>query len=165
MTAGISNIGLGAVFAVFVLVARVRLGTGPLGYGLLLAASAIGGIAGGQLADRAVAAVGPGGVLRAEMIVEILTYLGFALTRSAIIAAVLLALLGMHLVMFSAVSASLRQSLAPAAMLGRVHGAYRVVSNGGMLGARHSAALSAPLSGSPHRSCLASRYRPPLRVG
>lgn len=133
LTAGISNVGLGAVFAVFVLVARVRLGVGPLGYGLLLATSAIGGIAGGLLADRAVAAVGAGWVLRAEMIVEILTYLGFALTRSAIIAAVLLALLGMHLVMFSAVSASLRQSLAPATMLGRVHGAYRVVSNGGML--------------------------------
>src|SRR5207302_7254726 len=65
--------------------------------------------------------------------VEILTYLGLALTRSVIIAGVLLALLGLHLVMFSTVSASLRQSLAPADMLGRVHGAYRVASNGGML--------------------------------
>jgi MFS family permease len=35
--------------------------------------------------------------------------------------------------MFSTVSASLRQSLAPANMLGRVHGAYRVASNGGLL--------------------------------
>jgi MFS family permease len=133
LAVGISDVGLGAVFAVFVLVARGRLGVGPLGYGLLLAASAIGGIAGGLLADRAVATIGAGWVLRAEMIVEILTYLGLALTRSAVIAGVLLALLGMHLVMFSAVSASLRQSLAPAGMLGRVHGAYRLVSNGGML--------------------------------
>jgi predicted MFS family arabinose efflux permease len=133
LTVGISNVGLGAVFSVFVLVARVRLGVGPLGYGLLLAASAIGGIAGGLLADRAVAAIGAGWVLRVEMIVEIFTYLGLALTRSAIIAGVLLALLGMHLVMFSTVSASLRQSLAPANMLGRVHGTYRVASNGGML--------------------------------
>jgi predicted MFS family arabinose efflux permease len=39
----------------------------------------------------------------------------------------------MHLIMFSAISASLRQSLAPANMLGRVHGAYRVASNDGML--------------------------------
>jgi MFS family permease len=133
LTVAISDVGLGAVFSVFVLVARVRLGVGPLGYGLLLGASAIGGIAGGLLADRAVSAIGAGSVLRAEMIVEILTYLGFALTRSAIIAAVLLALLGMHLVMFSTVSASLRQSLAPANMIGRVHGAYRLASNGGML--------------------------------
>lgn len=133
LTVGISDVGLGAVFSVFVLVARVRLGVGPLGYGLLLAASAIGGIAGGLVADRAVRAIGAGWVLRAEMIVEILTYLGLALTRSAIIAGVLLALLGLHLVMFSTVSASLRQSLAPANMLGRVHGAYRVASNGGML--------------------------------
>src|SRR6266567_1393837 len=133
LTVAISNVGLGAVFSVFVLVARVRLGVGPLGYGLLLATSAVGGIAGGLLAERAVAAMGAGWVMRVEMIVEILTYLGFALTRSVIVAGVLLALLGMHLVMFSAVGASLRQSLAPASMLGRVHGAYRVASNGGML--------------------------------
>jgi MFS family permease len=133
VTVAVSDVGLGAVFSVFVLVSRVRLGVGPLGYGLLLAASAVGGIAGGLLADRAVSAIGAGWVLRAEMIVEILTYLGLALTRSAIVAGVLLALLGLHLVMFSTVTASLRQSLAPANMLGRVHGAYRLASNGGML--------------------------------
>jgi len=133
MTVAVSDVGLGAVFAVFVLVARDRLGVGPVGYGLLLGASAVGGIAGGLLADRAVVTIGPGWVLRVEMIVEILTYPGLALTRSAVIAGILLALLGMHLVMFSAVSASLRQSLAPPDMVGRVHGAYRVASNGGML--------------------------------
>jgi predicted MFS family arabinose efflux permease len=133
LAAGISNIGLGAVFSVFVLAARARFGTGPSGYGLLLAASAAGGLAGGLLAARAVGSAGAGWVLRAEMIVETFTYLGLALTRSAMAAGALLALLGMHLVMFSTVSASLRQSLAPAGMLGRVHGAYRLVSNGGML--------------------------------
>jgi MFS family permease len=133
LTVAVSDVGLGAVFSVFVLVSRVRLGVGPLGYGLLLAASALGGFAGGLLADRAVAAIGAGWVLRAEMIVEILTYLGLALTRSAVIAAILLALLGMHLVMFSTVGASLRQALTPANMLGRVHGAYRMAGNGGML--------------------------------
>jgi MFS family permease len=133
LTAGISNIGLGAVFSVFVLAARARFGTGPSGYGLLLAASAAGGLAGGLLADRAARSAGAGWVLRAEMVVETFTYLGLALTRSAVTAGALLALLGMHLVMFSTVSASLRQSLAPAGMLGRIHGAYRLVSNGGML--------------------------------
>ena len=133
LTVAVSDVGLGAVFSVFVLVSRVRLGVGPLGYGLLLATSAIGGIAGGLLADRAVATFGAGWVLRVELLVEVLTYLGLALTRSAIIAGVLLALLGMHLVMFSTVSASLRQSVAPANMLGRVHGAYRLASNGGLL--------------------------------
>jgi MFS family permease len=133
VTVAVSNVGLGAVFAVFVLVARSRLGAGPVGYGLLLAACAAGGVAGGLLAERAIRVIGAGWVLRAEMIVEILTYLGLAVTHNAIIAGVLLALLGMHLVMFSTVGASLRQSLAPADMLGRVHGAYRLASNGGML--------------------------------
>ncbi len=133
LTAGISNVGLGAVFSVFVLAARARFGTGPSGYGLLLAASAAGGLAGGLLASRAAGSIGAGWVLRGELAVETFTYPGLALTRSAIVAGALLALLGMHLVMFSTVSASLRQSLAPAGMLGRVHGAYRLVSNGGML--------------------------------
>jgi MFS family permease len=132
VTVAVSNVGLGAVFAVLVLVARVRLGVGPLGYGILLASSAVGGIVGGLLADRVIAAIGAGWVLRAEMIVEILSYLGLAVTHSAVAAGVLLALLGMHLVMFSTVSASLRQSLAPPDMLGRVHGAYRAASNGGL---------------------------------
>ncbi len=35
--------------------------------------------------------------------------------------------------MFSSVGATLRQSLAPPGMLGRVQGAYRAVSNSGML--------------------------------
>ncbi len=132
-TVAVSNVGLGAVFSVFVLIARARLEAGPVGYGLLLAATAAGGIVGGLLTDRAVTALGAGWVLRAEMIAEVLSYLGLGLTRSAVVAGVLLALLGLHLAMFSAVSASLRQSLAPANMLGRVHGAYRVASNGGLL--------------------------------
>jgi predicted MFS family arabinose efflux permease len=132
-TVGISNLGLGAVFSVFVLIARVRLGTGPVGYSLLLVAIAGGGIAGGLAAPLVVTAIGAGRALRLEFTVEVLTYLGLALTPNVIVAAVLLALLSLHLVIFSTIGASLRQSLTPPGMLGRVHGAYRVVSNGGML--------------------------------
>jgi predicted MFS family arabinose efflux permease len=133
LAAAVSNVGLGAVFSVFVLIARVRLGIGPVGYSLLLAAVASGGLIGGLLAGRVVAAIGAGTALRVELAVETLSYLGLLLIRDAAAAAALLALLAMHLTIFSAVSASLRQSLAPPDMLGRVQGSYRAVSNGGML--------------------------------
>jgi predicted MFS family arabinose efflux permease len=152
LAAALSNLGLGALFSVFVLFARVRLGTGPLGYGLLLAVMAAGGLLGGLAAGRVTAAVGAGTALRGELVVEVLTYLGLLLTRDPVAAAVLLAFLAANLAVFSSVGATLRQSLAPPGMLGRVQGAHRAVSNGGMLagaalgGVLTSAAgLTAPL--------------------
>lgn len=129
LAAALSNVGLGALFSVFVLFARVRLATGPLGYGLLLAAVAAGGLLGGLAAGRVTSAVGPGPALRVELAVEALTYLGLLLTRDPVAAAVLLAFLAV----FSSVGAALRQSLAPPGMLGRVQSGCRAVSNSGLL--------------------------------
>lgn len=152
LAAALSNVGLGALFSVFVLFARVRLGTGPPGYGLLLAAVAVGGLLGGLVAGRVTSAVGPGTALRVELAVEALTYLGLLLTRDPVAAAVLLAFLAANLTVFSSVGAALRQSLAPPGMLGRVQGAYRAVSNGGTLAGAalgglltSAAGLTAPL--------------------
>jgi predicted MFS family arabinose efflux permease len=133
LAAALSNLGLGALFSVFALFARVRLGTGPLGYGVLLAVIAAGGLLGGLAAGRVISAVGAGPALRAELVVEALSYLGLLLTRAPVAAAALLAFLAANLALFSSAGAALRQSLAPPGMLGRVQGAYRAVSNGGML--------------------------------
>lgn len=132
ITVGLSNLGLGATFSILVLVARQRLGLGPIGYATLLTAGAAGGIAGGLAAARITATLGAGTVLRAGLLVELLVHLCLALTHSAITATVMLALLSLHLVVFSTIGASLRQTLVPAAVLGRVHSAYRLVTNGGM---------------------------------
>ncbi|MFI6519104.1 MFS transporter [Spirillospora sp. NPDC050679] len=133
ITVGTSNVGLAATSAVLVLIARDRFGVGAVGFGALLAVLAVGGAAGGLLAGRIAAALGPGTTLRAGLVVEGAVYVGAALTRDVVVAGVLVALLGLHLVLFSAIVASLRQSLAPPEMLGRVHSAYRVVTNAGML--------------------------------
>ncbi|MGK5551472.1 MFS transporter [Actinomadura kijaniata] len=132
-TVAVSNVGLGAVSAVLVLIAHERLGVGAVGYGLLLAALAVGGGAGGLLAGRIVRLAGPGTVLRAGLVVETLVHLGAGATRNAVVAGLLLALMGLHLVVFSAIVASVRQSLVPAELLGRVHGAYRLVTVAGLL--------------------------------
>jgi predicted MFS family arabinose efflux permease len=44
----------------------------------------------------------------------------------------MLGILGFHLLLFSTINMSLRQSIAPPDLLGRVHSAYRLLSNGGM---------------------------------
>ena len=152
LAAALSNLGLGALFSVFALFARVRLGTGPLGYGVLLAVMAAGGLLGGLAAGRVISAVGAGTALRVDLVVEALTYVGLLLTRDLVVAAALLAFLAANLAVFSSVGAALRQSLAPPGMLGRVQGAYRAVSNGGMLAGAalgglltSAAGLTAPL--------------------
>jgi MFS family permease len=84
--------------------------------------------------------------------VEALTYVGLLLTRDPVAAAALLGFLSANLAVFSSVGATLRQSLAPPGLLGRVQGAYRAVSNGGLLAGAalgglltSAAGLTAPL--------------------
>jgi MFS family permease len=133
ITVAMSNLGLGATLSILVLVARQRLGLDPVGYGVLLTATAVGGIAGGLVADRVATAVGPGTVLRFGLLVEALAHAGMALTRDAVLAGAILAVLGLELLVFSTINMSVRQSVAPRELLGRVHSAYRLVSNGGLL--------------------------------
>ncbi|MFI0486127.1 MFS transporter [Actinomadura sp. 9N215] len=132
VTVGLSNLGLGAVFSIAVLIARERLGVGPVGYGFLLTAGAVGGVIGGLTAGRIIALLGTGTTLRTGLIIEMLVHLGLALTHSAIVAGGLFALLSLHLIVFSTIGASLRQQIVPARLLGRVHSAYRLVTNSGM---------------------------------
>ncbi len=133
ITVAVSNVGLGAALSIMVLIAYERLGLDSVGYGLLLAATAVGGIAGGLLANRVLRLIGPGTVLRVGMVVEALVHVGLALAGDAIAMGVILAMLGLHLMIFSTVCATLRQELVPTELLGRVHSAYRMGSNAGML--------------------------------
>lgn len=151
LTVALENLTLGSVLSILVLIAQDRLGLDSVGYGLLVAAMAVGGIAGGLVAARVIRLLGPGTTLRIGFILEALTHLGLALTRSAILAGVIGAVLGLHLMLFSTLNSSLRQSLTPPDLLGRVHSAYRLLSNGGLLlGAAtggllaHSFGLTAP---------------------
>ncbi|HEV2779812.1 MAG TPA: MFS transporter [Actinophytocola sp.] len=133
VTVALSNVTLGAMMSIMVLVAQERLGLGSVGYGILLAGTAVGGIIGGLIAPRVVRRLGPGTVFRLDLVVEALTQLGLALTRDAVAAGMIIATLGLHLIVFSTVSASLRATLTPSGLLGRVHSAYRLLSNGGLL--------------------------------
>lgn len=147
ITVAIENVLLGAVTSIMVLIAHERLGVGPVGYGLLLSASAVGGVLGGLLAGRTVGWFGAGSALRAGLVLEVLCYLGLAVTRTVWLAGVIVGFLGLHLVTFSTIYATLRQSLPPADMIGRVHSAYRVLSNSGLLAGAFLGGLGARFLG------------------
>ncbi|HET9142649.1 MFS transporter [Actinophytocola sp.] len=129
----VSNLMLGAVLSILVLLAQQRLGLGPFGYGLLLTAAGVGGIAGGLATARVVAAIGTGTTIRAGLVVETLCAPIMVVTTSPVVVAAIMVVLGMHLVTSSTIGATLRQSLAPPDMLGRVHSAYRLLTSVGML--------------------------------
>ena len=128
---GLMNLTLFAATAIMVLYAQERLGLGPVGYGVLLACLAIGGISASLVAGRVVGWLGPATTMRIGLLIEASMHLVLALTRSPLVAGAILALFGFHAMIWSVVSVSLRQELIPGRLLGRVNSAYAVFSYGG----------------------------------
>jgi MFS family permease len=128
---GLMNLTLSAATAILVLYAQERLGLGPVGYGVLIACLAIGGISASLVAERVVGWLGPATTMRVGLLIEASTHLVLALTSSPLMAGVILAAFGFHAMIWSVVSVSLRQELIPGRLLGRVNSAYAVLSYGG----------------------------------
>jgi MFS family permease len=128
---GLMNVTLFAAIAIMVLYARERLGLGPVGYGVLVACLAVGGLSASLVAERVIGWLGPATTMRIGLVIEAATHLVLALTASALVASAILALFGFHAMIWNVVSISLRQELIPAQLLGRVNSAYAVFSYGG----------------------------------
>lgn len=134
----LASVGYMLPFSILVLFAQERLELSGLGYGLLLAFSALGGLPGSFLAARLRKRVGYRWLIVASLLLGALTLGGLALTTNPIIAAVLLAMYIFHAVIWNICSLSLRQRLVPDDLLGRVGGAARVL---GLLGLVAGSAL------------------------
>jgi MFS family permease len=137
------NITFGAAFSIWVLYARENLGLSELGYGLLLAAFAVGGVIGsaayGSLERRFAYAT----LLRVGLIIETLTHLALALTRSPYFAAVVIATFGAHAIVWGTTSTTVRQRAVPDALLGRVTSVYLIGGVGALaLGALLGGAIA-----------------------
>jgi len=140
------NITFGAAFGIWVLYATERLGLSELGFGALLACTAVGGLIGsmlfGSLEKRATYAT----LLRIGLIFETFTHLMLALTRSYLVAGVVMVLFGVHAIVWGTTSTTVRQKSVPASLLGRVNSAH-------MLGSFGALALGSMLGGA-----IASRW-------
>jgi hypothetical protein len=115
---GVTNLALTAGDAILVLLAQRQLGLGSVGYGLLLASYAVGGLLGSLLAVR----VG--------------RWLG---TGTIIVGGVLVAVEGFALTIDNVVGVSLRRAIVPDALMGRVVATswlvtLRTMPAGGVLG-------------------------------
>ena len=127
------NVTFGAAWSVLVLYASERLGMGPVGFGLLTTAVAVGGIVGivsyGRLTggSRWATSCGPG------LIIETLTHLSLAITTSSIVALGTLVVFGAHAFVWGTTSNVVRQRAVPDELLGRVTGVYRVATIGGLV--------------------------------
>ena len=127
---GVTNLLAGAWLAILVLFAKDELHITDAGYGLLLAAFAAGGTLGSLLAARLSHRFGTARILLAEVLLEGITTVALGLTSNAWLAGALLVALGFQVLVWNAGSASLRQSLLPDQLIGRVVSAYHIISMG-----------------------------------
>lgn len=108
----------------------VHLPAGDFGYVLL--AAGVGGVAGGLATPLLARRLGRGRMLVAGAVVAAVPVLLMGLTRSGYVAALLFAIASAGVMVWNVLTMSLRQTLIPPELFGRVQGAYRTVVWGGI---------------------------------
>jgi MFS family permease len=148
---GVFNFGNQMGQAVLVLLATQTLHVGTRGYGLLLAVTAVGSVAGGLVSPAVTRWLGMLPSLIIAGAVDAAVFAGLGLAPDPAVAALMLAGQGFTVTMWNVVTVSLRQQVVPAPLLGRVNSVYRMLGWGLMpLGAlaggfvAHAAGLRAP---------------------
>jgi len=137
--------------AILVLLATQTLHVSARGYGLLLAASAVGSVIGGVVNPVLTRRLGLLPSLVLPAVIDAAAFVGIGLAPSPIVVAALLAVQGFSVTMWNVVTVSLRQRIVPGPILGRVNSVYRMLGWGLMpFGAlaggfvAHAAGLRAP---------------------
>ena len=129
--------------AVLVLYAQELLGLGSAGFGILLAAGALGSLIGTFVASRLATRIGRRWTLAGSVAIAGLAELGLGLTATPVAAAIALAVAGACAVVWNVITVALRQRLVPDDLLGRVNGAYRFAAMGAVaIGAGLGGALA-----------------------
>jgi MFS family permease len=136
--------------AVFILFAQEVLDTTVFIFAILGTAGAIGGIAGGLLGPKVSEKIGSGRSLALALFVMPLTTLLIGFTSQWYIVWVLVVIETFTAVLWNVVTVSLRQSLIPTDLLGRVNSVYRffawgTIPIGTLIGGGLVAALEDPL--------------------
>jgi MFS family permease len=130
LIAGVINIVSYGILGVFVVFAREDLHVSKTGYGLLLAASAVGGVIASRLGPALMRTIGNESAMLVAIAAQSASYLVLFLTSQPLLAAAMLALASFGLVQWNVIAVFLRQTLVPSGMLGRVSGVYRFIAWG-----------------------------------
>ncbi len=127
------NVTFGAAWSVLVLYSIERLDMGHVGFGLLTSSLALGGVIGtfsyGWLARH----VSLANIMRGGLVIETLTHLGLALTRSPAVALALFLVFGVHAFVWGTTSSAVRQRAVPTRVQGRVQSVYMIGVTGGIV--------------------------------
>jgi MFS family permease len=129
---GIWNMLSTATFSISVLYALEILHVGSVGYGLLFTAGAVGGLLSSLAAPWLIGRLGRSRALIGAVFVAGLTDLGLGLVSSLTAAVALFAIAGTTGVLWNVITVSLRQSIIPEALFGRVNSVYRFIGWGTM---------------------------------
>ncbi len=126
------NFSINMVMGILVLYATDPDGLGitEAGYGLLLVAMAVGGVAGGFITPRVIARLGSRATMIAGLTAQGAAWLVVAATRQPLVAGTALALAFVGVTLVSVVVMTTRQKQAPPELLGQVISAFRIVGNG-----------------------------------
>jgi MFS family permease len=127
------NVTFGAAWSVLVLYATERLGMGPVGFGLLTTAVAIGGIVGVMSYGRLARRFSIGDMMRAGFLIETTTHFVLAVNTLPGVALATFVVFGAHEFVWGTNAETVRQRAVPDALLGRVTGVYRVANVGGLV--------------------------------
>ena len=128
---GLLNLTLIAAVAVLVLLVKQRLHLGSVGYGTLLACTAVGSLIGSAIGDRLITLVTATWTIRIGLLIEAGLHLTLATSRNAYVAGIMLFAFGVHAALWTIVGNSLRQRLTPPEMMGRVASTSLFISAGG----------------------------------
>jgi MFS family permease len=124
------NFALAMFQGVYVLFALEVLELDESAYGLLLTASAGGGLLGAFAAARLRRLIGAGRAIVLAGIVTSASTMAVGLSRHPVVVGALMFLAGVFVVAMNVVVRSVRQSLVPGQLLGRVVSSYRMIGHG-----------------------------------
>lgn len=118
------NITWGAAWSILVLYSLDHLDMGEVGFGLLTAASAAGGVVATSFFDRLSARFSLATLMKVCLLAEVLTHLALALTTVGWVAIVIMVVFGAYAFTWGTVSNTVRQQAVPTAYQGRVGSVY-----------------------------------------
>ncbi|MFV9672168.1 MAG: MFS transporter [Acidimicrobiia bacterium] len=129
---GFLNALIAVTVATFVLFAQEILGVTAFVFAILGAAGAIGGVLGSVLSPRVSKAIGSGASLYTTFVAMVITSAIIGLTSNWIVAFVAFAISSFFGVLWNVITVSLRQTIIPDYLLGRVNSVYRFFAWGMM---------------------------------
>jgi Na+/melibiose symporter-like transporter len=127
---GVVNLVFMAGESILVLFAQRKLGLGSIGFGLLLTAFALGGVPGSLVAARVSSRMPAAVVVIGGLVAWAVTLVAFGLSSNPWVAGLTWAISGLVSALWQVVGISLRQSIVPDRLMGRVVSAFRLLAFG-----------------------------------